>query len=180
LGVPIARDSAVTPASACRLGSAGPVFASGGHTSPVEPAPALHVVGHVGQCHGSARPGEADGTDHQPHDPLLMREGMLDMRAHRGFGRVRPRMVPRPRPMPARYRSFSADRYAVSAQTSEAVLFGSISPSRSRAPSWAAASVVFHAGSPRAGGRSRYATCSRRPGRRCRYAACRQRRVSPC
>jgi len=44
---------------------------------------------------------------------------------------------------PARNRSFSAERQALSAQTSEAVLLGSISPSRSRARSWAAASVTL-------------------------------------
>ena len=96
--VPIARDSTVTPASACRLRLLGPAFASGGRTSPVEPAPPVHVVGHVGERDGRTRPREADGADHQPHDPFLMREGMLDMGAHRGFGRVRPRMVPRLRP----------------------------------------------------------------------------------
>ena len=40
--------------------------------------------------------------------------------------------------------SFAADRYAVSAQTLAAVLLLSSRPSRSRRPSWAAASVVSH------------------------------------
>ena len=46
-------------------------------------------------------------------------------------------------PMQARKRSFSAERQALSAHTSDAVLFWSINPSRRRAPSWAAASVTL-------------------------------------
>ena len=46
-------------------------------------------------------------------------------------------------PMPASYSSFLAERYAVSAQTSAALFSGSINPSRSRAPLWAAASVTL-------------------------------------
>ena len=76
------------PAWAWRLRLFGPAFASGGHSSSVGPAPALHVVGHVGERDGRACPGEADGADQQPHDPRLMREGMLDVGAHRGFRRV--------------------------------------------------------------------------------------------
>ena len=46
-------------------------------------------------------------------------------------------------PMPAQYPSFMAERYAVSAQTSNAEFSGSINLSRSRSPSWAAASVTL-------------------------------------
>ncbi len=91
-------ESAVAPALAWRMRLLGPVFASCWRSSPVEPAPPLHVVGHVGERHRGTRPRQADGADHQAHHPLLMREGMLDMRAHLGLGRVRPRTVPGHRP----------------------------------------------------------------------------------
>lgn len=68
-----------------------PRSASGGQTPPVEPAPSLDVVGHVREHDGRAGACQADGADDQPHGPLLVREGMLDMRADRRFRRVRPR-----------------------------------------------------------------------------------------
>ena len=51
-------------------------------TSPVEPAPSLHIIGHVGQRDRGFGPCEADGADHQLHRPLLLGERVLDRGAY--------------------------------------------------------------------------------------------------
>ncbi len=47
-----------------RFEASDPLFSwSGRQTPPVEPAPSLHVVGHVGERDGGLGPGDPDGAD---------------------------------------------------------------------------------------------------------------------
>ena len=55
-------------------------FPSGRYTSPVKPASALHVAGHVGQGDHGLRPLQADGADEQSHACRLLGEHMLHLR----------------------------------------------------------------------------------------------------
>jgi hypothetical protein len=78
-----------------RSGLRPAVCASRGRTPPIGPAQPLRIVGRVGGREGSTRLREADGAEHQAHEPLPRREGMLGVRMHRRFGRVRQCLVPR-------------------------------------------------------------------------------------
>lgn len=116
--------------------------------SAVAPPLSFHVVSHVCAGDGRPRPRDPDGADQKPHGPLLAREGMLDICAHRRFVGISPdlrfaiglplgflRLIRLTLRATSRKSSSAFERYAVSAQTSEAVLLRSISRSRSRAPS---------------------------------------------
>ena len=137
----------------------GRFAASGGRTPPIEPAPSLDGVGLDGERDGRGGAGGTDGTDNQAHRSRPVREGVLDMGAHRGPGGVGPGRAVRHRPGRRLAPVDAADladpgkdplvlRRAVGAvgsnvrpkcptQMSDAVLVGSVRPSRSRAPSCA-------------------------------------------
>lgn len=57
----------------------------------------VKVIGDVGEDEFRLGTRDADRADEQPKAVLLMREDMLDPRADRGFGRIRPRNVLRHR-----------------------------------------------------------------------------------
>ena len=53
-----------------------------GQTPPVEPAPSLHFVGHVGEHDVGAGARQADGSDDEAHRSLLVGEGVLHQSAY--------------------------------------------------------------------------------------------------
>ena len=134
-----------------------PLPGSGGRGPSLEPAPARHGVGHVGERDGGVGPRDADGADGEAHARLLVGEDVLDARADGGaagagsgasagasrapwvscggYGSACRARRARPRSRPT--------GQALSAHTSRAVLARWISPSRSRPPSWRAASVTI-------------------------------------
>ena len=70
-------------------GRRGPDRDQGGRDSAVEPPPARHVVGHVGERDRCPGAGDADGADGHPHARLLLGEDVLDpgtCRRLRGVG----------------------------------------------------------------------------------------------
>jgi hypothetical protein len=61
------------------------VLPSSGHTFPLKPHEAPHVVDEIDHADLGFRPGLADGADDSGHRPLLVGEDMLDLGAHHGF-----------------------------------------------------------------------------------------------
>src|SRR5690242_18622453 len=111
------------------------------------------IVYQIGEADLRVRPRQADGADEQVHPVLLFGKDVLDARTDPGLGMLARRVAAaigrfagflrwtrETKPLFAMNTSFAADRYAVSAQTPPAVLVLSSRPSRSRRPSWAAAS----------------------------------------
>lgn len=74
-------------------------FPSHRHTTPVEPAPSAHVVGHAGQRHRRQGALEPDGADEQRAARLLAAEDVFDGRADRRFRGVATPDVLRHRPV---------------------------------------------------------------------------------
>ena len=87
-------------------------FRSGGRSSPVEPGQALHVMGEIGKADLGGGPGDADGTDEQPHRSLLPSKHVLDRGTHPGFRRVGQSRPARHRPTP-RFLAMNARAHAV-------------------------------------------------------------------
>ena len=70
---------------------------SGERSSTVEPAPALHVVGDVGERDAGLGANKTDRAHDKAHHALLVAEAVLDASPHGGLPRVGPGMVLRHR-----------------------------------------------------------------------------------